>query len=381
MTIAQENTNNDIFDIVSIGGSTKDIFINSDQAVILDFKEISKRNSLIGFKYGEKIEIDKLVFDIGGGAVNSAFNFGNLGMKTSLLIKIGRDMNGEEIMIRLAENNLDRSLVLKSDEHQTGCSFILTSFEGERTVLMQRGANSQIHKDEINWELLKNTKWIYLCSMSGDSSLVVDDIADFARQNNIKLAFNPGSSQIRRGIKDLSKVLSTVDILVVNKKEASLFTGLEEKFDEYEEKNPVDYAEAFDFSSQIPKFPNLNDMFIKLKSLGPRIIVITDGNNGAQAYDGETFFYAPIFPAKPLSTLGAGDAFSSTIVASLINYPDQVERALIYASINSASIVQNFGAHQGLLTFDELEKIAEMNKTYVIYKKQKCEVIGTPACK
>ena len=72
---------------------------------------------------------------------------------------------------------------------------------------------------------------------------------------------------------------------------------------------------------------------------------------------GENFYYIPAFPVKPLSTLGAGDAFSSTFVAGLMRFDWDIEKSLALAAINSASIVQSFGAQTGLKTFDELQEI------------------------
>ncbi|MFH0702692.1 MAG: carbohydrate kinase family protein [bacterium] len=331
-----------MFDIITIGGATQDIFVDSDFEKILTIKKPQSQEALLCFDYGAKIEIDKLKFDIGGGAVNTAVNFSNLGFKTATIIKLGSDLNAQAVLARLKEKQVDNSLVSNSDKYKTGISIILTSFEGDRTVLTHKGANSHISLDEIPWKKIKNSKWIYIASLSGDSNSVLDKLADFAEENNISMAFNPGSTQIKRGLEDLKKVLSTAEVLIMNSSEASMIT----------EMNDID------------------KMLCDLKSYGPKIVVITEGKDGVKAFDGKTFYFAPPFPSKVLSTLGAGDAFASTFVSMLDRFNWNIEKSLIFASINAASVIQSFGAQTGLKTFNKLEEINEQNKNFTILKKE-----------
>lgn len=355
-----------MFDIVAIGGSTKDIFIRMNTAEIIDIKKFADRKSFICLNYGEKIEIDKLNYDLGGGAVNTSVNFSNLGLKTAAIIKVGNDCNGVEILQRLNEKQVDTSFVIKTSEYNTGSSFVITSFEGERTVMMERGANSHISKEEIDWNNLKNTKAIYLSSLSGYSNSVLEPIADFAYKNNIKLAINPGKTQITTGAEKFKKILAGIDILVLNKTEAILLAGINQKYTECNE-NEENIDLCFNFST--PEISNLDEIFIKLKALGPKVIVITEGDKGSQSYDGKTFYYAPVFPLKAISTLGAGDAFSSTFVACLIKYNSNISKALTYASINAAFVVQDVSAHLEVRTFSKLKEISEINPNYKIHER------------
>ena len=86
------------------------------------------------------------------------------------------------------------------------------------------------------------------------------------------------------------------------------------------------------------------------------VIVITDGKNGVYCYDGKKMYRCPIYPSDVVSTLGAGDAFSSTFCATVDKYDWDIVKALKYATINSASVCGHFGAQEGFLKFDEIEK-------------------------
>jgi len=344
-----------MYDIIAIGGATQDIFVESDEAKILNIETVSTKQSYLCFDYGAKIELDKLAYDIGGGASNAAANLANLGLKTGIIVKIGNDIISEAVLQRFEERNIDKSMIIQSKKDKTGFSVILVSYEGDRTVLMHRGANSTIALDEINWEQVKQSKWVYVASLSGASNQVLDKFAEFAEKNGIHMAFNPGTTQIKRGVECLKKILEKAEILILNRSEAAMITGI---------------------SNYSPEYPtieddNLKEIIFKLKQYGSKVIVITEGKKGAYAFDGETLYYSPTFPAKVVSTLGAGDAFSSTFVASMIKYDWDIEKSLKMASINSAAVVGSFGAQTGLKNFEELENIYAQNKDFkVLMKKQ-----------
>jgi len=341
-----------MYDIITIGGATQDIFVETNEAKIFNLETVSSKESYLCFDYGAKIEMDKLAYDIGGGAANAAANLANLGFKTGIVVKIGNDIISKAIIQRFEERNIDSSMVIRSKTEKTGFSVILVSYEGDRTVLMHRGANNKIKIEDINLDLIKQSKWIYVASLSGESNQILDMIAEYAEENGVNMAFNPGSTQIKRGINDLKKVLEKAEILILNRDEAAMITEL---------------------SNNPPDFPNINDenireMLIKLKNYNSQIVVITEGKNGAYAYDGKTFYYAPTYPAKAVSTLGAGDAFASTFVASFIKYNSDIEKALILASINSASVVEGFGAQSNLKNFDELDAVYAKHPDFQVIK-------------
>ena len=75
-------------------------------------------------------------------------------------------------------------------------------------------------------------------------------------------------------------------------------------------------------------------------------------------------------PCKPVSTLGAGDAFASTFTA-VYSQTNDIEKSLKYASVNAASVVEHFGAQKGFLTFDEIKKRLEENPDFQVEEMDK----------
>ena len=216
-----------------------------------------------------------------------------------------------------------------------------------------------IQKSEINFEAIKNSKLLYIAPLNGDSTKVLDDIATFARENNVFVCFNAGSSSIKKGFNYLKKILENANIVVMNKEEASLATKIQVRPDTRDEK----------YSDKLIH-PDIKEMFQKLKVRDYQIIVITDGGHGAYAYDGKDYYYCPVFNSPVVSTLGAGDAFASTFCVALDRTNKNIGKALMYASVNSAGVVSEFGATEGLLNFDEIEKRLAQNSDYT-YKIEK----------
>ena len=337
-------------DVITIGSATMDVFVESDDANIVSVYTKNKKSEFMSYPYGAKVEIEDFTSQVGGGGVNTAVNFANLGYKTSAIFKIGDDIYSDGVLEAFKNKDIDLSNIIQDPKESTGFSIILVSFQGDRTVLAHRGANARIKKSDINFDAIKNAKLLYIAPMNGDSTKVLDDIATFAHDNNVFVCFNAGSSSIKKGFNYLKKILANANIVVMNKEEASLATQIQERPDTRETK----YSEE-------PLHP---EMLKKLKIRDYQVIVITDGKHGAYAYDGNQFYLCPVFDGPVVSTLGAGDAFASTFCAALERNRLDIGRSLMYASVNSAGAVSEFGATQGLLTFDEIEEKLKQHPEY-----------------
>lgn len=335
-------------DVVTIGSATMDVFVECDDANIVSVRKKDKKSEFMSYSYGSKIEITDFASQVGGGGVNTATNFANLGFNTSAIFKVGDDIYSQGLFKFFESRNVDLSSVIQDKNDSTGFSIILTSFEGDRTVLAHRGANSHIKKSEINFDLIKEADLLYIAPLNGDSNKVLDDIVHFAKDNHTYVCFNAGTTGIKKGFNYLKKVLAYAQIVVMNKEEASMATGIQLRSDTKDEK----------FSHQLVH-PDLKTMFQKLKVSEDQIIVITDGKYGAYAFDGNSYYFCPSFDGPVASTLGSGDAFASTFCASLSRNNRDIAKSLIMASINAAGVVSQFGATAGLLKYDEILKRME----------------------
>jgi len=306
-----------MYDVITIGSATKDIYLISK-----DFKLVKTKKFKSGmgecFSYGSKIELGDVYFDTGGGATNAACTFSNLGLKTSVVTKVGKDIYGMEIMQILAENNIDTSNISVDREHSTAYSSILSTPGADRTILVFRGASANFTPSDFNWQKLK-TKWFYISSLAGDLNLL-KKIFTFAKKQEIKIAWNPGSSEIKQSKTKLAPLIKQASIFNVNREEAEKLTGQKD----------------------------IKKMFAKLNKSNKAFNIITDGADGAYLSDGMMIYFAKAMGSKPINTTGAGDAFGSAFCTGMILKNDW-DYALRLAILNSDGVIKKMGAKNGLL--------------------------------
>ena len=279
--------------------------------------------------FGTKIPFDHAeVIEAVGNAANAAVAFARLGLDSSFVTNVGGDPHGRDMIAALHKQNVDTRFVRINPDKKSNYHYVLW-YKEERTILIKH--------DEYDYHLphlrpAETPKWVYFSSISEHAIPYHDQVADWLDENpEVKLAFQPGTFQMEAGTERLKRIYARSDVLILNREEAaSVGHG--------------DHA-------------NLYDLFDHLHALGAKIVVITDGPDGAYASDGRDRFQMPLYPdpAPPVDRTGAGDAFASTFVAALIK-GNTIEGALQWAPINSMSVVQKVGAQAGLLSEKEIEE-------------------------
>jgi len=317
-----------MLDIISIGSATKDVFLISK-----DFKLIKSSQFKTGvgecFSYGSKVELGDIYFETGGGATNSAYSFANFGLKTSIVSKVGKDIYGLEILHALADKGINISNIATDKSHKTAYSTILVVPEGDRTVLVYRGASANFSVKDLNLAKLK-TKWIYVTSVAGNLKLLYK-IFTWTKKKKIKIAWNPGSDELNLGKKKLAHLIKHAFVFNLNKEEAQKLTGQKE----------------------------IKAIFKELNHLSPGYNIVTDGANGAYLSDGTLIYYTKALGNKAINTTGAGDAFGSGFCTGMILKNDW-DFGLRLAILNSNGVIQRMGAKNGLLK--HLPKQSDLNK-------------------
>lgn len=339
--------------ILTIGSATMDVFVECDEANIVSVCSKTKNSDFMSYPYGSKIDISTFSSNVGGGGINTACNFANLGFDTSAIFKIGKDVYSDGILASFKNKKVNLDNIIQKEDTSTGFSIILVSFQGDRTVLAHRGANAQIREDEINYDAIKEADFMYVAPLNGESNKVIEPIVEYAHKHGTKICFNAGTTSLKRGFEHIKTILKSAHIVVMNKEEATMATGIVVRPDSKTEK----------FSHELIH-TDIKKMLTTLKVMDYQIIVITDGGRGAYAYDGKKFYYCPTFPAPVVSTLGAGDAFASTFCAALGKTRLNVGLSLMYASVNSSCVVSEFGATEGLATFEEIEEKLKNNPDF-----------------
>lgn len=316
-----------MYDVITVGAATKDIFVKS---AAFETHQHAAAPVEACFPLGAKIELDDLVFETGGGGTNTAVTFARLGWKSAVITAVGTDGSGKEIAAALSRDNVDTKFVQVDDTHRTGSSIIVVTSSGERTVLVYRGASQSISGKEIAWRAAK-TKWFYLSSLGGDIGLIKEILAH-AKKISAKVAWNPGGKEIAAGLEVLRPLIAEVDILTLNKEEAEALAG-----------------------------KGLEENAALFAGIVRGAVIITDGGNGAyvRGRDGEGW-HAGVLDVPRINTTGAGDAFGSGFIASLLR-GGNLKEALAVGTWNATGVVQEMGAKRGIIkgypTADDIKRV------------------------
>ena len=186
-------------DVITIGSATMDVFVECEDANIVSVYSKNKKSEFMSYPYGSKVEMTDFSSQVGGGGINTACNFANLGYKTSAIFKVGDDIYSQGIFEYFKDKDVDLSHIIQDPKISTGFSIILVSFQGDRTVLAHRGANGKIKKSDIDFDAIKKAKLVYIAPLNGESTRVLDDIVYFAKDNDVTVCFNAGTSSIKKG--------------------------------------------------------------------------------------------------------------------------------------------------------------------------------------
>jgi len=318
------------YDFIAIGDTVTDEFIELDDVRIDSERDPEDKGyQEICFRFGDKVKYKNLTtVHAVGNAANAAVAATRLGLSTALVTDIGDDELGDKVLETLTFHDVSTKFVRIHEDMLSNHHFVL-QFGPERTILIKHQPYPYALPD------IDEPSWVYLSSLSDTSVPYHHEIAKYLEAHpDIKLAFQPGTLQIQLGAKELADLYARTYILFCNREEAGRILETTDVTDEQK-------------------------LMKELSALGPNIVVLTDGPNGAFAYDSTNGEMLSVTmypdPKSPVDRTGAGDAFSSTVVAALaLGKP--LSEALLWGPVNSMSVVQYIGAQKGLLNREQLEK-------------------------
>lgn len=323
------------YDLISIGDTVIDTYLPIDDAKLF----LDEGTEYLGLKYGFKIPVEEGVSMVAGNAANNAVGSSRLGLKTAIYTNVGNkddDQDDDRIKAKLKREGVDIRYVVETDDLPSNHNIVLT-FKGERTIL--------VHHQPYEFDLpdLENSKWIYLTSMAPNyiDSPVINQLLNYLERSGAKLAYQPGTFQVKLGAKKHHRLLSAADFFIVNVEEAIHFLG-------------------HDIASPVP----IKKLLSGIVELGVQKVVITDGDKGSFGFDGDKYFSLGCFPAKLVEMTGAGDAYATGTVAGLI-HGETLGEAMRWGAANSASVVGQIGPQAGLLSLNQMKESLKQNSKIV----------------
>lgn len=314
------------FDVITIGKATLDIFLWTEESN--KHFRLNKDTSELCIKAGDKAIVDSSYLLTGGNANNVAVGISRMGFKAAIVAELGSDEFAQKIINTLRNEKVSEAYLKQTQDKPSSFSVIL-NFQGDRTIFEENVEREH----DFSFDNV-HSDWIYLTSMEKKWKEAYEKTIDFVKNNNIKLAFNPGTTQLDEDINQIEEVLKFSEIFFVNKEEGAKICKVE-----------VSNGENF-----------IRDLLLQIKNKGAKIVVITDGANGSFLIDDQNnISFHKAAESSVIERTGAGDGFASGFLSGVLSgksYKDSMD----WGSLNASSVISMIGAQQGLLTKQQIEE-------------------------
>ncbi|KKS32702.1 MAG: hypothetical protein UU93_C0005G0010 [Candidatus Amesbacteria bacterium GW2011_GWA2_42_12] len=313
------------YNILSLGPARMDVFLKLPEVEVDEVCSIDRKRCVIELGFGDKIALRGVDFAIGGNSGNNAVGLSRLGLSAAMVGAMGDGWMDQKALEILKGEKVETKYV-QINKGQNGFGAVL-NYQEERTILSYYADALCCFPEDTELK----ADWIYLTSMGKGFEDFYLQSVEWAIKNNAKIGFNPGTRQIAAGLEKIKHIFVATEVLFVNREEATALltqgSMLNAKY----------------------SITDIKGLLNGLRSLGPKVVVITDGPGGTYSYDGEKYLYMPIVDAPVVERTGAGDAFGSGFLGAYIqNKP--VDECLKWGTVNSASVLGFIGPQAGLLT-------------------------------
>jgi len=264
------------------------------------------------------IKIEKI--EAGGSVANTMAGIAYLGGHSSFIGKINSDEFGKIYKKSLEKINISFLYSEKEENLPTGASIIFITPDSERTMCTCLGISSQLLKDDINENNIKDYQLIFLEGYlwdKGMSEAMFKHVINLAKKNNIKIAMSLSDifCVTRHRINFYKLLINDLDILI----------GNENEINELMQKN------------------NLLASMNELKKIN-KLIIITRSENGSVAIlNNEITNCESIKVDKVLDLTGAGDLFAAGFLKEYLD-KSNIKKCLQTGSKLAAQVIQKIGA-------------------------------------
>jgi sugar/nucleoside kinase (ribokinase family) len=318
-------------DVYAIGNALVDIHVKVEDSLLTELgfekgnrypTDQSRQEELLRRLLGSDSldsarKAGKLQTAAGGSAANTMYGISQLGGRAGFCGKIAND----ELGALYAEHMRQSGVVFKENTGRgmTGTCVVLTSDDAQRTMLTCLGVSGQIDYEDIDEELLRHSRYIYLEGYLLESERAARTMlrtVALARKNGVKIALTASDVGCVNRHRDLLVPLikNDVDLLFAKAREARALSGA-----------------------------GNNKAAFRVLSGWCEGVAVTDGEHGSMvSFNGEATKIAP-YSVSALDTTGAGDAYAAGLLYGIVNGYTARESGTI-ASLFSAKVVTQVGS-------------------------------------
>lgn len=291
-------------------------------------------------KKGIMEPVNSITVHNGGNAMTAAINLRKLGVESTMVGMVGKDMFGEFLKNRLDASGVDTSGLKVSDRAQTSASVLMIDKSGERSYFHCTGTNAVFNCEDININAVEKCDMVFVTG-----SFLMDNFDGRETMEFLKKCKEMGKTTFLDVCWDakgkwgelLDMSMPYIDYLMPSIDEAVMIAGKDD---------PDDIADVF-------------------VSKGAKNVIIKVGSKGSYLRkEGETkgTVYPPFYVENPVDTTGAGDSFCSGFLAAYAN-DKPLEECMVFANATGAHCVMAKGATTGIKSFDEIAEFIKNRQT------------------
>jgi sugar/nucleoside kinase (ribokinase family) len=273
--------------------------------------------------------VEKMSLQIGGCAANFVIDLAKLGLKTTIIGKIGDDNFGKFLLDTLNSEKVD-VMGLKLDKNvSTSASMVMISGDGERSILHSFGANAKFGYDDIDLDVIRKSKILLIAGtflMPDFDGEGTEKLLKYAKENDVLCCMDTAWDSKGQWIEKIESSLQYLDWFMPSYDEACEMSG---------KTIPEEIAQFF-------------------HSKGVRNVIIKMGHEGCFIKPvNETGYRIPAFnKVKVIDTSGAGDSFCAGFIAGLYMGWDISECAK-FANAVGAHCIMKIGTTAGVKSIEE----------------------------
>lgn len=316
-----------MFDVITIGDNTIDVFMELDKNDIRIVDQNDDGIEDLVMDFGTKLPVKKLTrLAAVGNAANNAWGSARLGLNTAYYSHFGDDSDSTESQEVLKSIGVsDKYFVVEAGKKSNFSTVI--NVEAERTIL--------VYHTQWNYKLpedMEGAGWVYYTSVGhGYEETGLDDqILEYCARTGTKLAYQPGSHQLRMGLEYNKKLIPKCDFLVMNREEAADLLGK-------------------------PREQGCEVSVREFLELGAKVVAVTDGPAGSHAGDSSGVWFQDIYDIEVVERTGCGDSYATGFLACLQKGMG-VQDAIKWGTVNAAGKLRFIGGREGQLTEDEIRE-------------------------
>lgn len=310
-----------MYDCITIGDIKLDTFVVLRDASIQC--QLRMPECQICIEYGGKIPVEAIDSQIAGSAPNVAVGLARMRYHTAVFSVMGKDGTRRLAFERMRAEGVDTRYIATDPKLRSSFAVVI-NYRGEKTILASHEPYIYRPRD------FAPSEWLYVSELGIGYVPLFHKLLATIQKNKIRLAMNPGATQIKERRKELYALMAKTSLLFVNMGEARTLTR----------------------SGGSEKFQNV---VARAWRLNRAIAIVTAGRGGAYAYDGKTMLFLAPFPGKRVEATGAGDSFATGVLgATMAELP--VTKAMQWGAVNAASVVSTIGPQAGLLSAAEIRR-------------------------